>query len=109
MCSTGFIFDFGPMCHCTPANMTASLGLIAALVVLICCLMLTLVGGFVMYKRKTGIFQGRRSMSRVQLHAERKAGIIRTLEVGRGSTTPQSAAAVESKNGRNDQQREPML
>ena len=49
-CSTGYMFDFGPRCHCTPVNMNASLGLIAALVVLIICLVIMVVGGVLMYR-----------------------------------------------------------
>ena len=80
LCSTGFIFDFGPKCHCTPVNVNASLGLIAALVVLIVCLVITVVGGVLMYRRNSGPFVIRtRSMSRQQLH-DRKASLIKTLE-----------------------------
>jgi hypothetical protein len=37
--------------------MTASLGLIAALVVLIVCILVTAVGFFMMYRRQTGLFR----------------------------------------------------
>ena len=71
MCSTGFIFDFGPKCHCTPADMTASLGLIAALVVLILCMFVSLVGGYFMYRKKTGLFKRSATMSRQELSEKR--------------------------------------
>ena len=42
--------------------MTASLGLIAALIVLIVCILVTAVGFFTMYRRQTGLFrQSRRN------------------------------------------------
>jgi cell division protein FtsL len=37
--------------------MTASLGLIAALIVLVVCILVTAVGFFTMYRRQTGLFR----------------------------------------------------
>ena len=41
--------------------MTASLGLIAAIIVLITCMIGTTIGGFIMYRKQTGIFRKRRA------------------------------------------------
>ena len=61
-CSTGYVFDFENSCRCVPTSMTASLGLIAALIVLIVCILVTAVGFFTMYRRQTGLFrQSRRN------------------------------------------------
>ena len=61
-CSTGYVFDYESSCRCVPTSMTASLGLIAALIVLIVCILVTAVGFFTMYRRQTGLFrQSRRN------------------------------------------------
>lgn len=56
-CSTGYVFDYENTCRCVPTSMTASLGLIAALIVLIVCILVTAVGFFTMYRRQTGLFR----------------------------------------------------
>ena len=56
-CSTGYVFDYENSCRCVPTSMTASLGLIAALIVLIVCILVTAVGFFTMYRRQTGLFR----------------------------------------------------
>ena len=61
-CSTGYVFDYENTCHCIPTSMTASLGLIAAIIVLITCMLGTAIGGFIMYRKQTGIFRKRRSL-----------------------------------------------
>lgn len=61
-CSTGYVFDYENTCHCIPTSMTASLGLIAAIIVLTTCMLGTAVGGFIMYRKQTGIFKKRRSL-----------------------------------------------
>jgi hypothetical protein len=57
VCSTGYIFDFTSSCQCVPTSTTASTGLVAAVIVLITCFLITIVGGYVMFKRKMGIFR----------------------------------------------------
>merc|ERR1712158_279409 len=47
-CSTGYVFDYENSCTCIPTSMTASLGLIAAIIVLITCMIGTTIGGFIM-------------------------------------------------------------
>ena len=56
-CSTGYVFDYEDSCRCVPTSMTASLGLIAALIVLIVCILVTAVGFLTMYRRQTGLFR----------------------------------------------------
>ena len=65
-CSTGYVFDYQNTCHCMPTSMTASLGLIAATIVLITCMLGSMVGIFVMYRKKTGLFRTARSLQRLQ-------------------------------------------
>lgn len=60
-CSTGYVFDYENSCTCIPTSMTASLGLIAAIIVLITCMIGTTIGGFIMYRKQTGIFRKRRA------------------------------------------------
>lgn len=55
LCSTGYVFDFQNSCSCVPISMTASLGLIAAVLVLLTCSVLSLLGSYAMYYRwRTG-------------------------------------------------------
>ena len=74
-CSTGYVFDYENTCNCIPTSMTASLGLIAAIIVLITCILGTMVGGFIMYRRKTGIFRKARAI-RYSLHQDEKKTAI---------------------------------
>jgi len=64
VCSTGYIFDFTQTCRCVPISTTASMGLMVAMLVLVVCIALTFVGGYLMYRRKTGLFKSARDMSR---------------------------------------------
>lgn len=57
VCSTGYIFDFTSTCQCVPMNATASTGLLAATIVLMTCLVVSVVGGYFMYKRRIGVFR----------------------------------------------------
>lgn len=59
VCSTGYIFDFSQTCQCVPTSTTASMGLLVAVIVLLTCLMITVVGIVFMYRRQTGLFRTR--------------------------------------------------
>ncbi len=57
VCSTGYIFDFTRTCQCVPTSTTASMGLLVAVIVLVTCLLVSVAGGFFMYRRQTGLFK----------------------------------------------------
>ena len=57
--------------------MTASLGLIAAIIVLITCMLGTAVGGFIMYRKQTGIFRKRRSLQSTLLQDRRENPLLK--------------------------------
>ena len=65
VCSTGYIFDFTQTCQCVPISTTASMGLLVAIGVLLICVLISIIGGILMYKRQVGLFRtkSRRSMA----------------------------------------------
>ena len=101
-CSTGYVFDYENTCHCIPTSMTASLGLIAAIIVLITCMVGTAIGGFIMYRKQTGIFRKRRSLqSTLQPDRKQSASILKDAflkeshskensSITRGASAPQA-------------------
>ena len=100
ICSTGYVFDYENTCHCIPTSMTASLGLIAAIIVLITCMLGTAVGGFIMYRKQTGIFRKRRSLHSTLMKDRRDNPLLaeafksdtskkENTSVTRGTTAPQ--------------------
>jgi len=100
ICSTGYIFDYENTCHCIPTSMTASLGLIAAIIVLITCMLGTAVGGFIMYRKQTGIFRKRRSLQSTLMQERIENPLLKeafknepdkkdSSSVIRGTTAPQ--------------------
>ena len=64
ICSTGYIFDFSSSCQCVPTSTTASTGLIAAIFVLLTCIVVSTVGAYLMYKKQIGVFRQARVNSR---------------------------------------------
>ena len=101
-CSTGYVFDYENTCHCIPTSMTASLGLIAAIIVLITCMLGTAVGGFIMYRKQTGIFRKSRSLQSTLMQDRRENPLLKEAftnekmstnensSVTRGATAPQA-------------------
>jgi len=56
-CSTGYVFDLTHTCSCIQISLIASEGLIAAIIIIVAALLLTLVTGFIMYRTRTGLFR----------------------------------------------------
>ena len=92
ICSTGYVFDYENTCHCIPTSMTASLGLIAAIIVLITCMLGTAVGGFIMYRKQTGIFRKRRSLQSTLMQDRRETPLLK--EAFKGETTKKEPSSV---------------
>ena len=65
VCSTGYIFDFSNTCQCVPTSTTASMGLLVAVIVLLTCIMVSVVGGYFMYRNKSGLFRSRSRRSTI--------------------------------------------
>ena len=61
-CTTGYVFDHENTCHCVPQIMTAFLRSVAAIIVLILFIFGIAFGGFIMYRKESGIFRKRRSL-----------------------------------------------
>ncbi|TRY68855.1 hypothetical protein TCAL_03210 [Tigriopus californicus] len=59
VCSTGYIFDFSRTCQCVTISTTASTGLLTAIIVLVTCMVVSVIGGYVMYKNQIGLFRSR--------------------------------------------------
>lgn len=72
LCSTGYIFDFSQTCQCVPTSTMASTGLLAAIIVLVTCMVVSVIGGYVMYKKQIGLFRSRsrRNFSNLSLNEE---------------------------------------
>ena len=92
-CSTGYVFDMHNTCRCVPTSMTASLGLIAALIVLIVCILVTAVGFFTMYRRQTGLFRQSRRERIV-----RESQLLRHEEPGRGTGDRKTSTTSKQQN-----------
>lgn len=57
VCSTGYIFDLANTCQCVPTSTTASVGLLVAVIMLVTCILVSVVGGYLMYRNKIGLFR----------------------------------------------------
>ncbi len=64
VCSTGYIFDFTSTCQCVPTSTTASTGLVAAIIVLVSCFLVTMVGGYIMFRKRVGLFRNLNAVRR---------------------------------------------
>jgi len=70
-CSTGYVFDLTHSCRCVQISLIASEGMIAAIIIIVAVLVLTLCTGYIMYRTQTGLFRNRKDVPSPKLSPNR--------------------------------------
>jgi len=78
-CSTGYMFDYVSTCSCVQISSTASKSVLAAIFIVMASIMVFVVGGFLMFRYKRGLFKEEPLLNKVgqeQSSAQRKRSIF---------------------------------